>query len=189
MTFFEIERKIASTLTDPISLRQGGRRFMAWIKLVHVLAVFIWVGNLLALTRLMSYHVKQTPETQAQLVKIYQRMVYFIGIPAMILAILCGMILITNVNWNYRPGWFHMKLLFVTGIVIADLTVMRQVGRLTQGPDLSRGVRYKVVHGIVGLMLIGILCSAYLVRDRRGEIALQVREEMLQHEYIALENK
>lgn len=158
---------------------------MALIKLIHVLAVFIWVGNLLALTRLMGYHVKQTEETQAQLVKIYQRMIYFIGIPAMILAILCGMILITNVNWSYRPGWFHMKLLFVVGIVVADLLVMRQVGQLTQGPDRSRGVRYKVVHGVVGLMLIGILCSAYLVRDRKGEIALQIREEILQHEFFA----
>lgn len=161
---------------------------MLIVKLLHVVAVFIWVGNLLALTRLMGYHVKQTPETQAQLVKIYQRMIYFIGIPAMILAILCGMILISNVNWSYRPGWFHMKLTFVVGIVIADLLVMRQVARLAEGPDQSRGVRYKVVHGVVGLMLIGILCSAYLVRDRRGEIALQVREELLQQSYIVGKN-
>jgi len=154
---------------------------MEIVKLLHVLAVFIWIGNLLALTRLMGYHVKQEAETQKRLAAIYQRMVRFIGVPSMILAITCGVVLLGGLDLSHKPGWFHMKLTFLLGLIIADVCVMRQVSQLTESVQEGRGVRYKVLHGVVGLMLIGVLCSVYIVRDRKGEMLAELEKEQLWH--------
>lgn len=162
---------------------------MNLIKMIHVLAVFIWMGNLLALTRLMGYHVKQEPEMQKRLALIYRRMVNFIGLPFMILAIFCGLLLLSNVNLTYRPAWFHMKLTFLIGLVIADICVMRQVSKLNEMVDKSKGVRFRVLHGIVGLLLIGILCSVYVVRDRRGELLVELQRDQLWQQEALLGKK
>lgn len=143
------------------------------VKALHVLFVFIWVGNLLALTRLMGYHVKEDPDTQLRLGRLYRRMYYLVGLPSLVLALTFGLISLMNVDWSYKTGWFHMKLTFVVLMFLADAAVAGFVKKLSVSPDKSRGVPYKVAHGIVGIALIGILCSVYLVRDKEGEILHQ----------------
>jgi putative membrane protein len=143
---------------------------MAFVKFFHVLAGFMWVGTLLMLTRLMGYHVKENPQTQERLAALYKRMYYFVGMPTMAVALVLGLVLLTQVDWTYRPGWFHMKLLFIVCMVLLDAQCGRFVSRLNEGPDSSRGVQYKIFHGLTGLTLIAILLSLYVVRDRDGEV-------------------
>lgn len=143
---------------------------MAAVKMFHVLFVFIWVGNLLALSRFMGYHVKEDDHTQERLASLYWRMYHFIGLPSMILAIVLGLVLLKDVDWGYRPGWIHMKLTLVFFMILLDTVCARLVYRLKEGPDHSKGIRYKLFHGATGLVLIGILCALYVVRDKEGEI-------------------
>jgi putative membrane protein len=148
---------------------------MAIVKVLHVLCVFIWIGNLLNLSRLMGYHVKEAPEVQVRMARLYQRLYYFIGMPTMTLSLVFGMILISRVNLEYKPAWFHMKLTFVAIILLCDVACGRFVARLNRETDSGRGASYKALHGVLGLMLIGILVSVYVVRDPMGEIAHKAR--------------
>ena len=143
---------------------------MAWVKALHVISLFIWIGTLLSLTRLMGYHVKEEPDTQMRMAKIYKRMYRLVQFPTMIVAIVLGVVLLTQLDLSYKPGWLHMKLTFAAGLIICDWMCGRNVARLNVEPDLSKGVRYKMLHGITGLMLIGVLVAGIAIRDKKGEI-------------------
>lgn len=151
---------------------------MAIIKLLHVTCVFIWVGNLLMLSRFMGYQVKEEPAVQMRLAAIYQRIYYFVGLPTMCLSMLFGFILLSGVDLSYRPGWLHMKITFILLMFLLDMWCGRLVSQLNEKPDTGRGAKYKAFHGIAGLALIGILCSVYVVRDREGEFLHQQEKQI-----------
>lgn len=134
------------------------------VKALHVLCVFVWIGNLLALTRLMGYHVKEDEHTQLQMAKIYRRMYNFVELPTMVLAIFLGFILTLKIDQTQNLFWFYAKLCFVVGLVLCDVFCGRFVGELNQHPDKSRGIKYKILHGMTGLMLIGVLTSIYILK-------------------------
>lgn len=137
---------------------------MAYIKALHVLAVFIWTGNLLALTRFMGYQVKESPETQMRLAPIYRRMYNFISLPTMVIAILLGGVLILNIDQDQGLFWFFSKMFFALGLVVCDVICGHYVGELNLKADTGRGVPYKILHGVSGLFLIGVIVSIYLLR-------------------------
>lgn len=157
---------------------------MAFIKLLHVVLVFVWVGSLMMLTRLMGYHVKESPDTQMRLAKMYKRTYNFVQFPSMVLGVIFGLILWAGLDLSFKPGWFHFKLTAAAGLIVCDLVCGAYVRKLNQEPDLSRGVKYKMLHGFTGLLLIAVLSAGILVRDKKGEIIHQ-HEKILNEKPLA----
>lgn len=137
---------------------------MAVVKLLHVLFVFIWVGNLLALTRLLGYHNKLDDSAQLQMGKIYRRMHLFVGMPCLALAFLLGSILILRLDQEKGLSWFILKLCFASGLIVCEFICGHFISALTDKTDHSRGISYKVLHGLCGLFLIGVLTCVYLLK-------------------------
>jgi putative membrane protein len=157
---------------------------MHWIKALHVLTVFIWIGTLLSLTRVMGYQVKEDAETQLRIAKICQRMYSLVQLPCMILSIVFGVFLLSSVNFSYNPGWFHMKMTFTMGLVVCDIFCGKAVAQLNKEADTGKGAKYKMLHGVTGLMLIGILVSLFVVRDQKGEIIQSYQKKQVLAENI-----
>ena len=151
---------------------------MGFIKLLHLICVFTWIGNIMCLTRLMGYHAKEDAATQAHLARLYRRMYKFVSLPTMGLTILLGIVLMSNLEKGPGMGWLHMKLTFVLGMVVVDVICGKEIARLNQGHITGRGVKYKILHGITGLLLIGILSSSVLIRDKEGEIRFKIEKEL-----------
>lgn len=143
---------------------------MTWIRALHVLCVVTWVGNLFALTRLLATYPKLSKEAQKPVLELCQKMSRFIGFPTMCGAVTFGMILIADVNFGYKPGWFHMKLTFILVMIICELMAGRFVASLSEGISFGNALRAKLVHIFSGIALIGIISSLYIVRDREGEV-------------------
>ena len=143
---------------------------MIAIKYLHLVAVFIWIGSLMSLTRFMGYHVKESVDTQMRLSKLYYRMYRLIQFPTMVVAVVLGTVLISQLDLSYKPGWFHIKLTCALGLIACDLFCGHCVRKLVLEPDCSRGAKYKALHGITGLMLMGLLLGSVVVRDKEGEI-------------------
>lgn len=137
---------------------------MAYVKAFHLLFVFIWVGNLMALTRFMGYHVKEDANTQMRLAALYKRMYQFVGLPSMIFALLLGAVLIHRVNQEDGLGWFMIKISCAIGLVVCDVACGHYINALNLKSEHGKGVRYKILHGVTGLLLIGILTSVYILR-------------------------
>ena len=151
---------------------------MAIIKLLHVICVFIWIGNLLCLTRLMGYRVKEDAVTQAGLARILKRMYSFISLPSMCLALLFGFILLPSIDLRDAGGWFHMKLTMAFGLIVCDIATGRAIAAFSEEPETGRGVKYKILHGVAGLLLIALLSSTFLVRNKEKELHRKWQKEL-----------
>lgn len=142
---------------------------MTAIRVIHIVLILIWLGNLLTLTRFMGYHVKESAEVQERLARLYKRMYYFVGMPCLYLGIFLGCFQIANINWEYKPYWFHLKMTAFAGLFVCDLICQRFIGQLSEKADLGRGVKYKVLHGMTGIFLILVVVSIFGMRDKIGE--------------------
>ncbi len=152
---------------------------MNWLKIAHVLLVFIWVGNLITLSRLLGYHVKESFEVQRVVAKWYKRMYYFIDLPCMVLAVCIGLfILLTRAKIQHPAPWLHMKLTLSFIIIVCDIYIGVQIAKLAKQPVNSKGVKFKIVHAILGLCLLGILIAIYGMRDKEGEWRLRYEQEI-----------
>ncbi|MCH9625422.1 MAG: hypothetical protein S4CHLAM123_05960 [Chlamydiales bacterium] len=138
---------------------------MAILKLLHVLFVFIWIGGLLALTRLLTYQAKELPETQLKLGKILKRMYYMIDLPSMILAVGFGLTLLFLKEMNWKAPWLHIKLTLAFFIIICDIICGYLITKHSKKPIVGRGIGYQILHGITGLLFIGVLVAIYILKN------------------------
>ncbi len=138
---------------------------LAVLKLLHVLFIFIWVGGLLTLTRLMGYHSKQGELTQLVLGKIYRRIYLFVDFPSMVLAIFLGIAVLVLKEVDLKAGWFHMKMTFTLLLVACDIYTGRHIFLLAKSA-VKNSFKYKILHAVTVLCLIAILISIYIFKAR-----------------------
>jgi len=85
-----------------------------WMRAVHVIAVIFWMAGLLYLPRLFVYHsgASQGGELEAKMEEAEAKLLRIIMNPAMIVAFLMGLALIT-IRWPMSPGlWIKVALAF-----------------------------------------------------------------------------
>lgn len=148
-----------------------------FIKLLHVLFIFIWIGSLLTLTRLLGYLAKEEPSVQIRLAKICKKMYFFVDLPSMILSVAFGIIYLYYATFGQSLGWFHMKLTFAVGLIVCDIICGKMIFNLGKKNPKS-ALKYKILHGVTALLLIGTLASIYLVRNKEAEIRQRVAQEI-----------
>ena len=136
---------------------------MGWVKVFHFIFVFIWVGSLMNLTRMMIKHHSYDLQTREVLAGLYSRSYYYMQLPCMLMGVTLGMVLIAQLDQTKSLGWFHMKLAFAMGMIMCDVLCSRFVQKIRDEEGGSKG--YGMVHGISGLLLLGIAISLYVVRQ------------------------
>lgn len=141
---------------------------MAILKFFHVLFVFIWVGTLLSLTRFLKYQSKENAETQKNIGKILKRMYFTVDLPAMIFAVGSGLALLFLKETNWKAPWLHMKLTLVFFLIITDIICGWSIAVHRQKPIQKMGTAYQILHGITGMLLIGILIAIYILKNRHA---------------------
>ncbi len=134
------------------------------IKMLHLLCVFVWMGNLFALTRLMAYLVEEEAVTRVRMSKIFMRMYNLVGLPAMGFSIIFGAFLMGNIDQQKGLLWFFLKMGCVCGLVVCDVICGQYLARFDIRSDHGKGMPYKIIHAICGLLLIALLTAVYIVR-------------------------
>jgi uncharacterized membrane protein len=134
---------------------------MAILKLIHVLFIFVWIGTLLTIGRLMGYLAKEPPLVQERVARLARRMYLFIDFPSMIIAVTLGITsLLINEETNWKAPWLHMKLTFAFFIIVCDLFTGAAIIRR----KIGTGNYYKILHGVTGLFFIGVLIAIYILK-------------------------
>lgn len=160
---------------------------MPILKLIHVLFLFIWIGSLLTLSRFIGYIPKEEEAVQRRLIAISKRMYHFIELPSMIIAIISGLYLIKFASFGPKLGWFHSKLTFAILLIASDLLLGKMIRNLTKTLALDgKTLKYKLLHAFSALMLIGVLSSIYLMRNKENEITERVLTRLKTNESIIL---
>jgi protoporphyrinogen IX oxidase len=88
---------------------------------LHVIAVIAWMAGLLYLPRLFVYHCKaQLGSSASETFKVMEeKLVRIIMTPAMIVAWICGVVMIAHSPDLLKSGWWlPVKLLFVVGLTV-----------------------------------------------------------------------
>lgn len=137
---------------------------MATLKLFHVLFVFLWMGSLLMLTRLLAYQIKESDTTFSAMNRINKRIYFFIDLPSMLLTITFGLILLFLKDTNWKAPWLHLKLTAAFLLIVCDVICGRIIAKGKRYPR----VFYQIFHGITGIFLIVILVAIYILKQNAG---------------------
>ena len=139
--------------------------FMAVLKLLHVLFIFVWIGSLLTLTRLLAKLAKESDLVQERVIKILRRFYLLVDLPSMALAVVFGLCLLFLKDTNWKAPWLHMKLTFAFLLIVCDLICGRQIAKHSRTMIPGRGVSYQILHGVAGLLFIGVLVAIYVFKQ------------------------
>lgn len=135
-----------------------------WLIGFHLIGVVLWMGGLLAFSRILGYHAKELPSARPRLTFVEGRLNYLVAVPGAVLTIVFGVWL----AWQHGMGWFrvalwlHIKLALVAATVAihAVLSVKHwQIRRAHPEAPMSRAL-FAALHGTVGLLLIAIVLLA-----------------------------
>lgn len=137
------------------------------LKFIHVLGVFVYVGGFLTLTRLLGKAVRyESAVSRADALATLRRMHKFVDWGGLALMLVAGVWILVDdpVGKTYmKAGYFHMKLTFVIVLLVCDVLVTRKF--FAMDPEHPPGPAFfRIMHGVVGLCLIGILAAIFLIR-------------------------
>lgn len=155
-----------------------------WILALHLIGLFLWVGTLLVLSRLLVFHARQPEHNQALLA--FMRRLYFGAcVPGGALAIIAGLLMLHGVGSQLGgPGaalkhyfsprlesgapsfWyvtFHVKMVSVFLLWLCDIFLYRQLvhlGRDTKSPAWPLATLMGVIATISMLLLVWLPLGA-----------------------------
>jgi uncharacterized membrane protein len=140
-----------------------------WLKWVHVLGVVIYVGGLMALTRLLGHAVRfEAAGSRSDAYRIFKRMHKFANWAGLGLMLVAGLVLLL---WDpagkayLKKGYFHMKLTAIVVLAVCDIMFTRKLMRLEGDGPQPRAAFFRAMHGVVGLALLVTLAALFLVRE------------------------
>jgi uncharacterized membrane protein len=139
-----------------------------WLKWVHVLGVVIYVGGLMALTRLLGHAVRfEAAGSRGDAYRVFKRMHKFANWIGLALMLGAGVWLLV---WDpagkayMRQPYFHMKLTAVVLLAVCDVLFSRKLFRLEGDGPQPGATFFRIMHGVVGLTLLAALAALFLVR-------------------------
>ena len=131
---------------------------MAILKLLHVFFVFIWIGTLLTQTRFLGYLVKEIPSIQERIMKIVKKVYFLVDLPAMLLTIATGIVLLLfkeDINW--KAPWLHIKLTLVFLLIICDLITGKVITKHARTLLQGKQAGYLILHTLIALILVAAI--------------------------------
>lgn len=134
--------------------------FYLWIKALHVLAVISWMAGLLYLPRLFVYHVERAaPGSQgdATFQVMERKLLRLIMTPAMVVAWVCGLILIGMGGFDWGAGWAWVKLGAVIAMTAMHFWLAGEVNRLAMGAVRRSGRTYRLANEVPTVLMLVIV--------------------------------
>lgn len=144
---------------------------MLWVKMLHVLATFLWIAGLMVTSRVAVLHVGETVDVQRRFAELERRIMRFATMPGLLLTWAFGIWMLVDRPWlldaKVAGPVFHIKLTLV--VLLTGLTHMLQakLRRLAEDPGTHHARKpFLVVHHASAVMLVGILWALYVQGGR-----------------------
>lgn len=137
-----------------------------WIKALHIIAVISWMAGLFYLPRLFVYHVERA-QPGSELDQTFQimehKLLRVIMNPAMIVAWVCGVLLMAMGGFDFSAGWSWVKLLAVIAMTGVHMWLASQRKKLAGGTNVLTGRTYRLVNEVPTVLMF-IIVIAVIVR-------------------------
>lgn len=126
-------------------------------KILHIIALICWFAGLFYLPRLFVYHVRVEKSSKTDLLfqEMERKLLRYIMNPAMILTIIFGLYMASIIGFEYI--WLHIKLLFVTILVIFHHFLAKYRKNFANGTNQKSEKFYRLINEIPTFCLIFIV--------------------------------
>jgi protoporphyrinogen IX oxidase len=137
---------------------------MRWLIAFHVVGVVMWMGSLMALSRILGYHVREPATVRPRFSFLEGRLDLFGAVPGAVLTLATGLgqLALEPDRWFSTARWMHVKLLLVLVLVVLHVMLLvrhRRLARQRADQVIPRGF-FAAAHGMIGLLLIAIVVLA-----------------------------
>ncbi len=131
-----------------------------WIKALHVIAVISWMAGMFYLPRLFVYHSERAT-VGSELDQTFQTMEYklmrVIMTPAMIVAWVCGIVLILMGALDFGAVWSWLKLAGVIGMTAMHGWLAARIKEFAAGKNSRSGRTYRLMNEVPTVLMLVIV--------------------------------
>ena len=137
---------------------------LGFIKAFHIIAVICWFSGIFYLPRLFVYHAMSEDEASNERFKVMERkLLKLIMNPAMIVAWVCGILLIAMGGLDFGSVWGWAKLLGVIGMSAAHGWLGARRKEFAQGTNTRSGRTYRLANEVPTVLML-VIVVAVIVR-------------------------
>ena len=129
-------------------------------KSLHLIAVISWMAGLLYLPRIFVYHVENLKKKNLSLIfKTMERKLYFyIMMPAMTLAWIFGLVLISNLGFDVlSTTWVKLKLLLVILLTLYHFYLAKLLNDFKLDQNTKSSKFFRIINEVPTILLILIV--------------------------------
>ena len=129
---------------------------------LHIFGVVFWLGGLLMIASLLARVPEEVGLPKERFLGVARGLFEATTNVGAAVTIGLGILLILTDPSVLRQGWFHVKLLLVAVLLFYHVRFYRRIIFLEDHPSESTHREYRVIHGLVSLLLIAILMLAVM---------------------------
>ena len=140
-----------------------------YLKAIHVIFVVSWMAGLFYLVRLFIYHTeaKERPEAEQKILfpqfeTMERKLFNIITMPAMILTLLAGIVMVfIQPEWLHQ-GWLQVKLGFVLGLIVYNFICWNMMKQLRKSIFKFTSTQLRIWNEVATILLFAIVFLAVL---------------------------
>jgi putative membrane protein len=135
---------------------------VGWLLVFHLFGVIFWIGSLLLIASLLATVSDEVGVAKERFIMIASTLFYGGCNIGGAVAIIFGALLLMKEPELLRLGWMHLKLGLVFILLLVHLRLHRRIVALSDNPSSVTRVEFRVIHGVVSLLLLAILAMAVM---------------------------
>lgn len=125
--------------------------------------MILWIGSLLLISSMMALAAEENGAGRDRLIATSRRLFHVSANIGAAVAIIFGVFAILAQPSVLQGGWLHVKILLVLILLAAHARLYLRITALQREPlgKVRRG-EFSMIHGIVSLLVLGILALVFL---------------------------
>jgi len=133
-----------------------------WILVFHIFGVVFWVGSLLLISSLMTRVPEEVGIARERIIVLARSLMRISANAGAAVAIIFGILAVAVEPGVLARVWLHLKLLLVLMMLAVHIRLHYRIRALEGAPLDVRRREFSIMHGLVSLMLLGILILVFL---------------------------
>lgn len=129
---------------------------------LHLFGAIFWIGGLLMIASMLGRVPDEVGVAKERFLVTAQRLFEVGSNPGAALTVGLGIILLFLHPDDLAQGWFHAKLLLIAILLFYHVRFYRRIRFLQDNPSQPTRREFRVVHGMVSLVVLAILILAML---------------------------
>jgi len=135
---------------------------IGWLLVFHLFGVIFWIGSLLLITSLLAMVSDEVGVAKERFIMVASTLFFGGCNIGGAVALIFGILLMVAEPGVLRQPWLHVKLGLVFILLLVHLRLHRRIVALSDNPSSVTRVEFRVIHGVVSVLLLATLAMAFL---------------------------